>query len=446
VLKADVERRFLRGESLGTLVRLGALGIIAWILARYLADVGRYAINVPLLDDYDAVLAFINRVATRQGASEVVADLLRQHNEHRLVVPRIVFLLDYLIEDQVDFRHLSFVGNAGLVATFAVLWATARCRRPILMLPVAAVIFHEALMDSATWAMVAVQTFLVLFFAFACMGLLSIPRRACTIAAATCAVLAVYTQANGMFLFPAVAWVLVKQRRMRALTLFACVGLVSVPPYFLGYARPPEHPSAATAVTEPLRFIRWLLTLLGAPLESEDWSLVFGLLVAGVVPVIFLGSRRRVAHTESSLVGLFVFLFLTCVSIAVGRAGFDPSLAFASRYRIVVVALYAVAYLMVVGRVQDWTRWRAGVLSGVIVASLVFNQRARIASTPFLEERRNALLSSLVRVGASLWHPDAGRAKRIFDESVRLGTYRPPRVRLIRTPDSSNEVAVIDDE
>ena len=55
-------------------------------LFMYTFILNRYAINIPLWDDYDTVLNFLNTYAASTSLKDKVLILFHQHNEHIIVI------------------------------------------------------------------------------------------------------------------------------------------------------------------------------------------------------------------------------------------------------------------------------------------------------------------------------------------------------------------------
>ena len=80
-------------DSLAVKVFLCLL-ILAPILI-HLYYVCHYAVNIPLMDDYDAVLGFLNDFK-KSGTADRVVLLFSQHNEHRILSSNLFYAAYYL--------------------------------------------------------------------------------------------------------------------------------------------------------------------------------------------------------------------------------------------------------------------------------------------------------------------------------------------------------------
>ena len=90
-------------------------------LAIYCLTVIRYAYNMPVGDDYDAILNFLNQYFETDWLSKLQL-LFGQHNEHRILLTRLISVIDLSIFGSINFSHLIWLG-AGWVATVLAFFA-----------------------------------------------------------------------------------------------------------------------------------------------------------------------------------------------------------------------------------------------------------------------------------------------------------------------------------
>jgi hypothetical protein len=444
---AEIPPSNARSRATSRLVAAAALLLIVWLAADHLRTVSRYAVDVPIADDYDAVLCFVNRWVEHSSLGEVAREAVRLHNEHRPLLPRCLFALQYAIEGVVDFRALVFLGNLGLIAVFALLWISAPRRSPWLLVPVAALIFDLDHWESAAWAMVAIQQYFMLALAVGSLASLSKPGAKHVALAAVLAVAAVYTQANGMLVFPAGACVLLPQRRSRALLAWGIVAAAAIVPYFIGYTAPGSQSTLATMLGDPLRALEFLAILLGAGAGNRVLSVALGLAFA-IYAAVVVARADRSSPPQARCIGMIAFLALTCGSVALGRSAFGPEYAHVSRYRIYLYALYSVVILSHAGGIRRCGPPQRWSLAALVAACLAFHLGAREPGERHLLDRKSALLSGIATLGADeshLLYPDQRRAKEILADSARLRTYVLPRVRVLGAPGSGRQRVVIDE-
>ncbi|MCX6215450.1 hypothetical protein [Spirosoma sp.] len=195
------QRPFFRAPFTSQLVWL--IGLLIPLVVHFWT-VNRLSVNMPFMDDY----TFLVDVMVFQRGGHTLRELLDillaphgPHKEHMIVFARLAALLDYLAEGHLNFRTLFFVGNATLVATVILLIHMAKRAglSAIQTLPVMFLSFQPQYYESTiTWAICALQHLPALFFAFFSFYLLLRPSRLGFIASFPIALLAVFSNGNGM--------------------------------------------------------------------------------------------------------------------------------------------------------------------------------------------------------------------------------------------------------
>lgn len=310
--------------------------------------------------------------------------LWAQHNEHRLPLPRAVYLGLFRLTG--DFR-------AGMVLQVLVLSALALG----LMRYLAAVRGRPAWADVfvpvglLNWG--HVENFLMGYqfcFALVCVlacGMLVAARspriyRAGLLVGGQLLLLEACGGSGLAFVPPVVAWLLVRARRVGrnqwkkgvdlAVLAAAAVGYAVV--YFVGYERPPHHPPAK--VEDAGR---------AALIAGQYLSMGFGLAAAFVWPVVALGVVALTGWAAARLVrtrawGVLVVLagaLALAAAVGVGRSGFGHAdMGLWSRYGLLAWPVLFAAYLAFLDATDRSGRWVQPVLAAVAVGFLPFNLAA----------------------------------------------------------------------
>ena len=120
----------------------------------YVFLVVHFSVNIPILDDYDTVLAYLNTPGSLRYQT-----LFEQHNEHRVVWTRLVAEVFYDLFGQVDFRNLIYVGNLAFLLIFALLLKLFNLQKTptIFFMPVPYLLFQPQAWENMTWATGALQ-------------------------------------------------------------------------------------------------------------------------------------------------------------------------------------------------------------------------------------------------------------------------------------------------
>src|SRR5690606_28527906 len=86
----------------------------------YFVLLDKYALNLPLEDDYDAILIFMNDYKAADFMGKLQA-MFSAHNEHKLLHSRIIYVLYDAIFGSINFNHLRLIANFQLVLLFLII-------------------------------------------------------------------------------------------------------------------------------------------------------------------------------------------------------------------------------------------------------------------------------------------------------------------------------------
>ncbi len=391
----------------------------------FYAVVFKYAVNVPIWDDYAAILDFLLRYQDADGALSRLRMLFAQHNEHRIAFGNLSTVVMYEISGQVDFRTMIFFGNAallGLVTVFCLLFREDG-RKALYFIPVVLFLFHLQFYDAAMWAMASVSNFYVLFFSFGSILLLRKDGRFFFALAFFLAALASVTQGSGIFALAACALFLFLKRDFRGLALWCALSGAVLALYFVNYVKPAHHPSVMEAVfSAPLNTLRYFFTFTGA-------SFPVPLLAGLIFSFLFLFLTWKGYHRKNpALYCALAYVFLTAAVTALTRSGFGIEQALSQRYRI-VSALFPMLIYMAFSEFLQGSRLKARVFfPAVLAGALVFNLYVNITGLKEVRIQNIVPREGLARWDAGLnglLYPDDATANRIMVKSIARGLYKP---------------------
>ena len=324
---------------------------------------------VPYWDQWDNLIA---------GRNVTWAWLVSQHNEHRILVPRLIYLFDaWFLDERNDLE---------LFANFALQFATAvivtfmglKLIRPgwrggIVIASLTVTMMFSAIQWENISSPFQVQFFLVCFAAAACFAVFIEARPQWLLLAVVflLQVLAVFSLASGI-LVPVVTIILALWlRRSRVqVVIQVAVATVLLGLYLHGYVTPPDSQDTITAPSGPLSLAAYLLNELGIFPEAffgRD-TLWVHIVSGGLGLILLMGliatNRSRpgpIARAETPLVGITLFVLGMCVLTAFGRARFGIEQATSGRY-VTPVLLFWTALLLL------WPRDREAVQNGHLVS------------------------------------------------------------------------------
>jgi hypothetical protein len=324
--------------------------------------------NVPSADEWEFVPVLT-------GHEPSLPWLWAQHNEHRLPLPRLVYLTLFRLTN--DFR-------AGMVLQVALLSALS-----LWLMRLAArlrggphwadVFFPVSLLHAGHWEnllmgyQLCFTLFAVLATATGAVALRTTRETAFRsgVAAGVLALLLALTGGSGLVVaLPVCAWVgylgamvwrTGAKRRAAILFLLALLPVAYLGLYFDGYTRPPGHPSPGDGgIAVVMVTAETLAVAFGIGVAGVWWAAFGGIAALGVVVFGMLVEKLKSPATRPAAVGLLAFIagiVGLALAIGVGRAGLGDDMGLWSRYTLLTWPLLGVAYLFWVARGGRGGKW-----------------------------------------------------------------------------------------
>lgn len=290
--------------------------------------------------------------------------LWRQHNEHRIVFPEIVFAADYLLlrGRQVLPLTISFLCYMGSWLVLG--WTFARYASVPKLVRTIGILLAGIIIGWQGSAVVLADTFLLQWTLLQLAVLLSLvllarlkETAANTDLAAVivCAVIATYSSGNGLLLWPVLlAAALLLSIGRRHILVLAIAAIVSIGVYFIGYQFVGRL-SIAELLTHPgylLEFIGAYLSMPFGEIKTTEFGVTVGLLsLASTVFFAVAAIRNRLLASRLGIVlfGWYLFMLLTILLTAAGRMNLNDrtfSAAKANRYLTGPLVTWAVFILL----------------------------------------------------------------------------------------------------
>ncbi len=414
--------------------------LIAGAIGIHFLLIERYSVNVPVEDDY-AFLSFASELARSESISRTWDLLFQQHNEHRMVVPKLVCALVVALYSELDFELLIVLGNLSLLGLLYLFYKLIpRDQRPLLaLLAVSLLLFQAQTWESMVWAASALAyTPLVLFAGAACYFLPKAGARNLALSIAF-ASLATFTAGGGLLVFIAGMPYFFVSRRFQAGWVWSVAGLLHFIVYFFDYT---WHVTMLHSPGDVLELSRYFFAFLGSAASMDNRVLtplafVFGLLAA--LYFLYLSLERYYAeHPE-----LYFFMLLLLGEVAAAtwtRSSIGLGSAFDSRYRIISATFLILAYLSIRERIpRERELLRTALSCCAIPLALLFNVLSYPQNQVFLRFHQE-FYSTNLREWALGQSPLAGPPafEPILNTALLDGIYRFP-CELI-PPESRGEV------
>jgi hypothetical protein len=353
---------------------IGGAVIFALIALAHLALILNYAVDLPTGDEWDQIIpGTIDRWLD-------FSKLFIQHNEHRIVLVRIMFWLEYLATG-LDFRvavALNFVVYLAIPLAFLRIAALQKDGRQWLLWPILWLLLTPYDQENHRWAFqIAWHLNLLMLVVAAILWFHPQPSRSKFAWGLVCLCVALGSMASGvvtsivlvglLVLDRARVWLTQQAQRKRAeqevmVSVVLIGGTLAV--WFIGYHHPPGHPP--TVWPDQRVFWQYLLTSLSVAfgnghelIDGNKRMPVAALFYLGAVVLPLAIQTWRVGRgaKDPTLAIRWAILVATgagCAAITMGRAGFGVGQALAPRYYETVLPLLPIAALSWMALPRRW--------------------------------------------------------------------------------------------
>lgn len=414
-------------------------------------------LNVPVLDDYYAVLKFINQMAgEKNAAARLQFFVAAQHNEYKLYFGHGVEWAQFAWLGHVNFTSLCIVGNSAVVVLALLLWSMFLARegdlakRLALFVPVAWLVFQLEYFETLNWAMASLANLWVIVFSFGTILCLLRPSRRAYTGGLLLYVLAIASSANGFVLLPVGLLMLAMRRQLVRAGGLVATTAVCFAAYAYRYNVHPSQPHGYGTVFNVLLHIRldYAIAFVGntGAIRGAVAS-YFGFCVAlgsGLLVIFVLLARRGYARRNPAVAYCVLFILLTALGVSGLRSDFGPGSSLTSRYSIygtllIIFVWTALAEEFVQHRKQTLLNNSPYLLA--VLATVFFGLCTDEIGYLSLTRRNHELVTGMASFERSLTTgsddgplPPINLDKRINQEmrailieSIRLGVYEPPK-------------------
>lgn len=276
----------------------------------FLYSIGRFAVDSPFWDDYDAILGFLCSLITgSQTVGDIVKLFLSLHNEHRIFIPRLITLIDFAIEGKTNFITLIWIGNCGWFVIIFLCWSYAKKIGITIFefCPALLILTCLSQYELMNWAMASIQQYYQLLFALVGLWMMVVGRVYLTL---IFLVLSTFTGGGGLALAPIILVYHFLKKNWSDLLLSAVVVAALIGVYFvlLEYKMPSYHPSLIAAVLSPHKLVIFSLGFIGGLAKNLVVSILFG------VVLLFFLARRFSYILEQAPIFFLVDRLSSCIS------------------------------------------------------------------------------------------------------------------------------------
>jgi hypothetical protein len=388
--------------------------ILTLPVAVYFFTVSKYAVNIPSMDDYDAILRFLCHFKGAGGIHKFYL-LFSQHNEHRILSSRLAYLLDYWICGSINFRTLILVANLQLLFCYVIFFIFIRRAFPInWFIPalIAGLCFFDLTnWENADFAMAAMQNYGVIFLFLLSMFLYSLKWKYAFVLAAIVQVIVTFSSGSGLVAsFFVALYCLLHKDTISAYTGTGVL-IVFAPLYFIKF-KPVSHAPANIADT-----VAYFFHFASNHIYYDNpvIALIAGIAVFGIL-MFFLSSKMGTFLKGNMLPFVCITGFvLACMLLAsVSRAGYGGYIP--SRYLILSHLLFALVCIFLYDRMQNKRATLPGLIAVTAIVLVCYNINFHGGKKGFIQ------LSNTLQA-TDYYYPDKDAAKKITDEACRRKIY-----------------------
>jgi len=401
-----------------------AVSLAAWILVTTLQAVRIGWNPLPFSDDWDRWITYVQDHYS-------IGWFNREHVDHRLVAPKLLFAVDHLLFEGRGWfiLVLSFCFQA---ATGMVIWKLSahgyrqdRLERVILGAAIVACLFSDQ-----QWVNLACpfQVQFPMVYSAAVLAIWALWKsthqgwsKGWLATAVVLAVVATYSMANGILIWPvillAALWLRIPKRSIVAVA--GCALFIAFL-YFHNWHRSSQPGDGVPLAVRIPRALEFWIGHLGSPmfplavLRPSDAARIAiaavpGAILALALAIAFLMSwrRQRLNSAQAMLMFYGIFLALSSCVMAWGRSGISMLEMFTPRYLTPAYIFWAIMLALLWPLLRRFSRYGAcaAVLAGILVG-VAIHQRAVIQG---LRERSPGMRLAGLAVVNNVTDPEAWR-------------------------------------
>lgn len=317
----------------------------------YLCFVMYHTVNILFADDIHLLETVLWMEQTPSWAERYRLIML-QHNEHRIVVPRLLTWLVSKIFGQIYWPSLVFIGSVAWCAVCLILWKSFKKLNLSywLFLPIPFLIYQPQYTDNLTWSISILQQSGIVFLYLLIIYLVSQNKLWLPLFLAC---IATYTHGSGIFSFLVVILLLALKQQWKTLRTWALVGVIMAAWFFTDYAGG-QSANIPESLSNPARLLGSAMAFLGASTTAFDRygiattpAIVLGIFITSIVIGFLIKTFKRL--DEPIVVffwGCIFFVGLTVSLVAVSRSWQGIEIIIAPRYIHYSPLALALVYLM----------------------------------------------------------------------------------------------------
>ena len=335
--------------------------------------------------------------------------LYDQHNEHRIIFPRLLVLMDFYLQGHLDWKVLnvfSALYYLGIFIFFAILIKKINLANWFIV-PVALFIFQPSAYQNFYWTISILQQVGNLFWAmFLFYSLVYFQGKNFWISLILIFVLT-FTHGNGLFAFGVGGIILVLQKRYKHLLIWVSFMCVVAIAYFYGYFTA-QNSNIKGSLSDPIRLIGCFGGFWGGfsydffnKENRTSFAILSGLLIFIILLIFnfeltinqfYSKSKHRLQkyfpQENLFLYACFLYLTITAGLVALSRSWNSIEAGFQNRYLHNSVIAFVLLYVTILHYKSTFIRQLAGLF--MLLGSIFFNIFAWYSTYGLLDFQRKS--------------------------------------------------------
>ncbi|QGR60438.1 hypothetical protein FOC27_09485 [Burkholderia multivorans] len=390
----------MRTKTLSAALAVVAIALSIYIFATTICGASNHFSVIPVQDQWDGFIGFAEQISRGDWKAFWYA-----HVNHRLVIPRLIFLADieWFGGWNIFTAVISFIAAVALVAVIAARIELPRAQWWVAFAATAGLVFSWCNGETYAYAFNVQNTSVMLFAMWAVSEFSRAGNRFVrTTAALVLAVLAELCAANGLIVFPVLLiQALILRRPLREVLAVVLVGAVAIGAYLYDYAMPiyPVSPDVA-AIRFPA--VKYGLLLAGAPFNHvfhnyNACALIGAMfLLVGIAASGLTVLRFQLTNYRAFLIGGAAFCVASMLAAAHGRWPLGLEGAFAGRYAILPLLYYLFSILLIVDLLKGRPLYRTAVYALLILVAIFAPVQRAAQGKPNMMNARLAVLGTKI--------------------------------------------------
>lgn len=397
----------------------------------YFFTVWKYTVNIPVADDYDVILHFINDFYLADTWKTKLALLNKPVNMHKIVPSRIIMASMLSAKCYLDLRWIVKVGNLFLIPIAFFFYASIDKSKKHWLFSLAAsafILFNFHYYSFIFLPIVPIQFATSTALSLMCLwSLVQKKGMSMDIGSGLLLIISILSNTNGLLLIVIGFFhILTSKEKRKKLIIWSIASVVGICLYKYGNHGYTQSSFFSVILTNPLHVFRKLAILLGNSLAIRlpldiIVSEVFGYLLMSISALILI-KHKLFLKEKPFLFYCFILFLCTAVMVTVGRANLPLAQAMSFRYRfnatLLVLSICLLSY--------SYLREKIALFIHITLALLIYyssmTHYKRIGK--FTSEIYASMQNTLEGKDAPMYYPNKKRAKAILEESIRLEVWK----------------------